>query len=325
MRLPRSLQLLLLAVVAVVLTVGFPGFSSATFTASSQATATVQAAVDWTPPTVSVVSPGTAVKGTATIAMTATDAETGIASVTLERFAPGASDWAIVCTDTTSPYSCAWNTSAVADGQYSLRARATDNAGYESTSDFVRTTVANNVLVVLASPGDVVRGTVPLATSVYNATVTHTVRVDYAPTGTTGWKTICTGLSSPYACSWNTSALAPGDYDLRSVLTAGSTTTVSALVEAVTVDNAGPSVTMLDPGSPLSGTPRRPPPPTPTPVSPGSSSSTCAAAPRPGWTCAPSPTSRSAAASPPRRCSTAPTPSAPSPPTWRATAPRQAR
>ena len=254
MRLPRSLQLLLLAVVAVVLTVGFPGFSSATFTASSQATATVQAAVDWTPPTVSVVSPGTAVKGTPTIAMTATDAETGIASVTLERFAPGASDWAIVCTDTTSPYSCAWNTSAVADGQYSLRARATDNAGYESTSDSVRTTVANNVLVVLASPGDVVRGTVPLATSVYNATVTHTVRVDYAPTGTTGWKTICTGLSSPYACSWNTSALAPGDYDLRSVLTAGSTTTVSALVEAVTVDNAGPSVTMLDPGSPLSGT-----------------------------------------------------------------------
>ena len=190
--------------------------------------------------------------------MTATDAETGIASVTLEQLAPGAGDWATICTDTTAPYTCAWSTGpgtgAVADGQYSLRARATDNAGYETVSDSVRTTVANNMLVVLASPGDAVRGSVPLVTSVYNAPVSHTVRVDYAPSGSTSWKPICQSLTSPYTCTWDTTKFSAGDYDLRSVLTAGSTTTVSAIVEAVTVDNAAPSVTMLDPGTPLSGT-----------------------------------------------------------------------
>ena len=79
------------------------------------------------------------------------------------------------------------------------------------------------------------RGTVPLVTSVYNAATPNTLRVDYAPSGTTTWKSICTGLSSPYTCSWDTTKLAAGDYDLRSVLTAGSTTTTSAIVEAVTV------------------------------------------------------------------------------------------
>lgn len=252
--LPRPLQLLLLAALAGALTVAFPGFSSATFTSRTQATATVQAAVDWTPPTVSVVSPGSAVKGTTTVSVTATDGETGVAAVVLEQLAPGASDWASICTDTTAPWSCAWNTAVVPDGQYSLRARATDMAGYETTSDAVRTTVANNVLVVLTSPGDAVRGTVPLVTSVHNAPTSHTVRVEYAPAGTTGWKSICSALTSPYTCSWTTTGLAAGDYDLRSVLTAGSTTTPSALVEAVTVDNALPTVTLVDPGSPLSGT-----------------------------------------------------------------------
>lgn len=254
MRLPRPLQLLLLAVVATVLTVGFPGFSSAAFTARTQATGTVQAAVDWTPPTVAVVSPGTVVKDTVTIGVTATDGETGIASVTLEQLAPGAAGWVTVCTDTTAPYSCAWKTLPLADGDFSLRARATDNAGYEATSVPVRTTVANTLLIVLASPGDVVRGTVPLVTSVDNAgAVSHTVRVEYAPTGTTAWKTICSALTSPYTCSWNTTGLAADDYDLRSVLTAGPTTTISDLVEGVAVDNASPSVTMIDPGTPLSG------------------------------------------------------------------------
>ncbi len=250
----RSLKLLALVLLFGMLGFAFPGFSSASYTVRTQSTASVSAAADWTPPSVAVVSPGSTVKDIPTISVTATDGESAIASVTLEQLPPGGSDWTVVCTDTVAPYACAWDTRALADGLHSLRARATDAAGYESTSEVVRTTVANKLFVVLTSPGDAVRGTVPLTTTVYNAgTLTHTVRLEYAATGTTSWKTICTGLTSPYACSWNTAAVVAGEYDLRAVLTAGATTTISAVVEAVIVDNINPTVTMLDPGTPLSG------------------------------------------------------------------------
>jgi len=250
----RSLQLLFLVLLLGMLGFAFPDFSSASFTARTQVTASVRAAADWTPPSVAVVSPGSTVKDVPTIGVTATDGESAIVSTTLEQLPPGGSDWTAVCTDTVAPYACAWDTRALADGLHSLRARATDSAGYESTSEIVRTTVANKLLVVLTSPGDAVRGTVPLATTVYNAgSLTHTVRLEYAATGTTSWKTICTGLTSPYTCSWNTASIVAGEYDLRAVLVAGATTTPSAVVEAVMVDNINPTVTMLDPGTPLSG------------------------------------------------------------------------
>lgn len=255
MRNLRSLHLLVVLTLAGMVALAFPTFSSASFTARTQATATVRAASDWTPPTVAVVSPGSTVKDVPTIAVSATDGESGVASVTLEQLPPGGSDWTPVCTDTVAPYTCAWDTRALADGLHSLRARATDVAGYEAVSEVVRTTVANKLLVVLASPGDAVRGTVPLTTTVYNAgSLVHTVRLEYATTGTTSWKTICTGLTSPYPCNWTTSSVASGEYDLRAVLTAGATTTYSAVVDAVMVDNIAPTVAMIDPGTPLSGT-----------------------------------------------------------------------
>ncbi|MEO7270012.1 MAG: Ig-like domain-containing protein [Knoellia sp.] len=254
MRNCRSLKLLALVLLLGMLGFAFPGFSSASFTVRTQTTGSVSAAADWTPPSVAVVSPGSPVKDIPTISVTATDGESAIASVTLEQLPPGGSDWTIVCTDTVAPYACAWDTRSLADGLHSLRARATDAAGYESTSEVVRTTVANKLFVVLTSPGEAVRGTVPLTTTVYNAgTLTHTVRLEYTATGTTSWKTICTGLTSPYACNWNTASIVAGEYDLRAVLTAGATTTISAVVEGVVVDNINPTVTMVDPGTPLSG------------------------------------------------------------------------
>lgn len=250
-RSPVTLALTLL--VGLVVTAA-PQVSSAAYVASSTATAQVSAAADWTPPSVSVVAPASAVKETVSIAVNASDGETGVRDVVVEYLAPGATSWTAVCTDTTAPYACAWDTKVLGDGSYSLRARATDRAGYETTSEVVRTSVANKLYIELASPGDAVRGSVPLSVSVQNVgTLSHTVRVEYAVTGTTSWKTICTNLSSPYACTWNTSGVAAGDYDLRAVLVTGTTSTYSALVEEVAVDNTAPVVSMSDPGSPLSG------------------------------------------------------------------------
>ncbi len=250
----RPLPLLIATFLVAAVGLTMPGFSSASFTSASRSTATIRAAADWTPPSVAVQSPGSPLKDSVTLTATAADGETGIQGVTIEYLPLDGAAWTTVCTATTAPYSCPWNTKTVSDGPYDLRARATDRAGYTGTSDTVRTTVANSMLVVLASPGDVVRGTVPLTTTLYNTgSVSYTVRVEYRLAGANGWNTICTNLSSPYSCSWSTSGV--NDYvDLRSTAYSGKTEAGSSVVSDVLVDNVAPSAALTDPGTPLSGT-----------------------------------------------------------------------
>jgi hypothetical protein len=254
---PRLCALIALVVATGLVALGMPGSSGATFVArTSNAVSSVTAAADWTPPTVSVRSPGSPVKDTVTVTADATDAESGIATVLIEQRASDASGWTTLCTATTSPWSCSWNTKATADGTYSLRAIATDRAGYATTSDVVSTIVANNVVVQLSSPGDIVRGNVTLTTTIHNpASLLYTVQVQYAVAGTGSWRTLCTGLLAPYTCIWPTTGSTSGEsYDLRAVATAGSTTVTSAVVADVMVDNTAPTVAVTDPGSPLRGT-----------------------------------------------------------------------
>lgn len=251
----RHLTQLTMALLVVVAAIAMTGSSSASFVSSTGSTGTVTAAADWTPPAVAVTAPTAPLKGTASIAATATDADSRIANVTIQRAVAGSSTWTTICTTTAAPFNCSWNTATVADGTYDLRATAVDTAGNSATSTTVGATVANALTVVLARPGDIVRGTVGTSTTVSNAgSVAPTVRVEYAPAGTTTWTTFCTVATAPYACSASTTAMTNGSYDFRSVAVAGSTTYVSPVVSAVLVDNLAPSVTMTDPGSPLKGT-----------------------------------------------------------------------
>jgi len=246
---------LLALLLAVVAAVALTGSSSASFVSSSSSTGTVSAAADWTPPAVAVTAPGSPLKGTATISATASDADSGIGSVTIQRAVAGGSDWTTICVDTATPFACSWNTTTVNDGSYDLRAIAVDQAGNSTTSATARATIANALTVVLTRPGDILRGTVATTTTISNAgTVVPTVRVEYAPVGTSTWTTLCTVAASPYTCSASTTPLANGTYDLRSVAVAGSTTYTSATVAGVLVDNLAPTVTMTDPGSSLKGT-----------------------------------------------------------------------
>ncbi|MDQ0614816.1 hypothetical protein QF046_002457 [Microbacterium sp. W4I4] len=239
-------------------------FSSAMYTAqSSNVSSTASAAADWTPPTVDVVDPGTALKGSVTITANAADAETGVASVMLQMQATGAGTWTTLCTSTTAPYRCTWNTTAVADGSYDLRAVAVDRAGYSTTSATVRTTVSNAFGVTLTDPGEVLRGTVALGATLHNANLLglYSVRFEYSVAGTGSWKSLpgCLNLLGSASCSstWMTTSVASGGYDLRAVASPvlnPATVVYSPVLTDVIIDNVAPTVVMTDPSTPLSGT-----------------------------------------------------------------------
>ncbi|MEX5257389.1 Ig-like domain-containing protein [Kocuria arenosa] len=242
---------------------GTAQFSTASFTSrSANPQSTVRAAADWTPPKVALTAPASTVTGTVTLSATATDAESGIAGVEIQYQPSTGGTWETVCTVTASPYSCAWTTSTVADGSYALRAVATDKAGYSAISSSASSLVANSSTVFLADPGDVLRGSVQLtATVVHSGSTVPAVRFEYFAIGVTGakWTTACAAQTGQYSCSWSTTTVSSGDYDLRAVAVSGSgnsaTTSYSAIRADVLIDNTAPTpVTMTDPGSPLSGT-----------------------------------------------------------------------
>ena len=95
---------------------------------------------DTTPPTVSISSPvaGATVSGTLAVSASASD-NVGVSKV--EFYVNGA----LASTSTASPYSYNWNTAAVANGAYTLSAKAYDAAGNVGQSSSVSVTVNNAV------------------------------------------------------------------------------------------------------------------------------------------------------------------------------------
>ncbi len=104
--------------------------------------------VDLTNPTGSVTAPAASanVRG-ASVAVTSDSADgfSGVASVQFQRSPAGAGTWtAIGAADIVAPYSVAWDTTALADGLYDLRAVTTDNAGRTNTSAVVTNVRVDN-------------------------------------------------------------------------------------------------------------------------------------------------------------------------------------
>ncbi len=120
---------------------------------------------DTTAPTVSISSPvvNSTVSGTVNIAATASD-NVGVSKV--EFYVNGA----LKATDTTAPYSYSWNTAAVANGAYSITAKAYDAAGNVKLSSATSLTVKNSV-------ADTTPPTVSISSPVANSTVKGNVLV----------------------------------------------------------------------------------------------------------------------------------------------------
>ena len=228
-------------------------FSGASWTDTSDTGVNVAAATDWTPPTVAMTDPGAGVTGTATLAATATDAISAVASVDLQYRISGGSAWTTLCTDTTSPYSCPWDTTTVADGDYVLRATALDTAGVLGTSLTVPTQVMNTAGVTLSPVASPVAGAVTLTGTFANAgSATVDMYLEYVASGGTTWTTLCGPQAvTTLSCTWTTAG--SGKYDVR-VRAVARGKTFTAVQTGIVVDNVAPTASLSVPAGVLSGT-----------------------------------------------------------------------
>ena len=225
-------------------------------TKTTTSTVVTNRRVDNTAPTAGITDPGTPLRQSVSVTLSGTDGGSGVASVKLQTSPAGLNTWTDACSDTTSPYACSWDTTAVSDGLYDLRAVTTDNAGNATNSSTVTSRRVDNTAPTagLTDPGSPLRGTVTLnATGTDGGSGVLNVQIQRAPTGTSTWTTICTDTTSPYSCSWNTGGVTDGGYDLRAVTTDNANNvTNSSTVSNRVVDNTAPTATDIQTG--ISGT-----------------------------------------------------------------------
>lgn len=215
--------------------------------------------IDNTSPVVAVTDPGSPLTGTVTINGTAVDTGSGLTNVKLQ-FRGSLGVWTDICSQATSPASCAWNTTALADGLYDLRTQGTDAAGNVSTSTIVANRRLDNTAptVTMTDPGAAIRGSVALQSTTADGAGSgvQSVLYQYKPSVGINWVTACNSAVTPFTCNWNTALLADGLYDLRAVATDGvAKVTTSAAVTSRRIDNAVPTaVLMVAVGTPITST-----------------------------------------------------------------------
>ena len=183
------------------------------------------------PPNVTVTAPteGATVAGQVQIQANASD-DKGVTQVEFRV------DGTSLGTDTTAPYSMAWNTTGVGGGAHTVEAVATDTIG-QTGADSNAVTVDNtppSVAITSPSAGATVSGTIPVQA---NATDNGTVgSVQFFVDGTS-IGTDANGADG-WSVSWNTVTAGNGNHDLTAVAadTAGNSATSTPV--QVTVGNA---------------------------------------------------------------------------------------
>ena len=190
-----------------------------------------------------MTDPGATLSGTITLATSPTDADSGVAGVTVQRSPAGLNSWTTACTIGAAPWSCRFDTTTVSDGLYDFRATAVDAAGNTTTSATVTARRVDNTTISTVSlddPGAFLRGTVTLSANANALGGVASVRIQRSKAGAGTWTDICTDTTSPYSCAFDTTTAATPDgaYDLRAIMTSNlEVTTTSASVTNRTIDN----------------------------------------------------------------------------------------
>jgi hypothetical protein len=160
-----------------------------------------------------------AVKGKVTVTADVVASGYRPVEVTIQHRLVGSSTWTTICTVGAAPYSCLWDTDAVAEGHHEVRATASDGS-QDATSTSVQTLVDRTPpTVTLQDPGSPMSGTVTIAASAADhGSGVASVRIQFRAPGSTSWQTRCTvPAPGPYTCPWDTSAVADADYGLRAL------------------------------------------------------------------------------------------------------------
>lgn len=193
---------------------------------------------DTTPPAISLTAPaaGAALSGTVTVSANASD-DVGVDHVDFYR------GTTLIAGDSSSPYSVSLNTASLANGSYSLTAKAYDAAGNSAVSPAVSISISNVVVpppdtaAPAVSIGSPAAGAALTGTATLTATASDNVGVSKVSfyQGTTLIDTDTTG--SPYSISWDTTKVSNGTYSITAKASdaAGNTGTSSAV--SVTVNN----------------------------------------------------------------------------------------
>ena len=201
--------------------------------------------VDNTNPTGSLTAPAdAAVLGGAsvTVSSDSADAGSGVATAEFQRRPAGGGPWTTIDTDTGAPYSVAWDTTPLTDGDYDLRVLTTDEAGNTFASATRTVTVDNNApSVTVTAPTGFVNAAAPDPFTVTASTPDGDVddvelfRCSNASAGCSSgsWVSLGVDTTAPYSASW---AIDPdGNRALRAVATDGAGNTGADVVN-VTVD-----------------------------------------------------------------------------------------
>jgi Concanavalin A-like lectin/glucanases superfamily/Bacterial Ig domain len=165
-------------------------------------------APDVTNPTVNITAPAAGnVSGTINVTANASD---NIAVTGVQFLLNGAN---LGAEDVTAPYSVSWNTTTVANGTYTLTARARDAAGNTTTSTDVIVTVNNDTVLPTVSITEPAAGTVA-GTLDIKANAADNVGVVGVQFLLNGANLGSEDLTSPYSFTWNTTSLTDGSYTL---------------------------------------------------------------------------------------------------------------
>jgi hypothetical protein len=196
--------------------------------------------VDNTPPTVALTAPAAGLVGvTVPLAATATDAESGIVSVSFWYSTDGIAWTEIPPADTAAPYAGTWNPAA--SGAYWLKARATNGVLNAADSASVKVTV-DAVLPAVAMTQPAAPATLSgLAAQLYgtasDAGGLKAVWFEYGAPAVKIADGVATGNPNEFGATWNTVALADGLYNVRICAKDNALNVKCSTDVAVTIDN----------------------------------------------------------------------------------------